>query len=426
MQPTLTARMRRWPAIAGAAFALALCGALAPDADALVIDGPAFDTGLYLPADPGTGYDGGPSYEPGADGADSDHDGGTIATGGHDHAGPRVGSEGGGAISLDPASADDGGADVPVEAPPGAEGNQWARGETERALRLADEWLRKAGCDAFISGSASRSAFERLHELMTRQGAPAGIEERPNEVKRDDDGVELESVAVQGPLRSPTIILYSKFFRAHPDDIRSYSTTLPPGASAPGEDQIRAMLILHELAHITGALPTEHLPDDPDGLRFDRRILDRCLHNTETARPHPPVPMPGPAPVHRPSDDDIAAGGGSADPGAGYGQAPPPLPDSNAPVLRDCCAEVPGGAAAGSGGGRPYDPDANYDDPFDPAYDDNPGAPGDDDPGYFAPDQQPSDPGYGGGGGGGSAGCGRGDIDSAFDYVDEIDVFCTA
>jgi hypothetical protein len=32
----------------------------------------------------------------------------------------------------------------------------------------------------------------------------------------------------------------------------------------------------------------------------------------------------------------------------------------------------------------------------------------------------------GGGGGGGSAGCGRGDIDSAFDYVDEIDVFCTA
>jgi hypothetical protein len=217
MQPTLTARMRRWPAIAGAAFALTLCGVLTPDADALVIDGPALDTGLYLPAD------GGPTYQPGApgaDGADSDHDGGTVATGGHDHAAPPAGSEGGGAISPDPASADDGTPDAPVEAPPGAEGNRWARGETERALRLADKWLRKAGCDAFISGSASRSAIDRLHELMTRLGAPAGIEERPNEVKRDEDGVELESVAVHGPLRSPTIILYSQFLprpsRRHP------------------------------------------------------------------------------------------------------------------------------------------------------------------------------------------------------------------
>jgi hypothetical protein len=184
-------------------------------------------------------------------------------------------------------------------------------------------------------------------------------------------------------------------------------------------DEFRALVILHELAHLTGALGDHGSPANyAVGWKFSSDVFTKCIRGDRKPTE--------PAPTRR--DDDESVNDGLPDTDDGFwGLDPSGNPgdpgESEDPQGFDTDLTIRGGDGSVVEGGNVGDPnleEPNYDDPCDPFYDSNPnGLCGSDPGGYGEPDPgEPYDPGYGGGdwgggddwgGGGGGGDIARGD-----------------
>jgi hypothetical protein len=409
MKRTLTARLRLWSGLLVAAFALALPGALASSADAYYR--PELDTGLYIPDDPG--FDG-PTYQPGgpappapapaADPAPStpapapapapDASGGASGPAAADPGGDAFATDGDSGFIETPAEPTDGDGDAAARAARYAE-------DTNNALDLVQLKLRDQHC-AYLVDGRNGSARDVLQQLIARQRNNPGIVDRGDvRFVNPTTGREVFAQAPVGAGGNGTITLY-RLFHNPPSSPNSLFGTgggafmrsldpLPYGIIGPdptlGAAEARAVVILHELAHLTGAL--DH--GDEGATAFNRKLLSDCLRGLGKD----PIPTPLPAPRQ--------GTGGSGDDGGGFLELPStpsePLPESDDPQIPVADAPVlvlPDGRRIDEGEiGEAPDDDPGYggdDGPYCGDYCGDDG--GYDDGGY-------DDGGYGGGGGGG-------------------------
>jgi hypothetical protein len=79
-----------------------------------------------------------------------------------------------------------------------------------------------------------------------------------------------------------TMTIYPPFDQYNGGDIQFF---LPPNTTlsrTPSRNEFKAMHVLHELAHLTGALPL-HAPDNSDSEAFNLQILNKCFGITKVS-----------------------------------------------------------------------------------------------------------------------------------------------
>jgi hypothetical protein len=169
--------------------------------------------------------------------------------------------------------------------------------EVDEAVERARVKLRSQSCRFVVSGS-SMAALAVLDALTARKGDQPGIKDLPDVRKRDRKGqIVLAEVSKVGAGASGTITLYKDFHdiataTLFGSDSLAYLQGLYPDHVVDLDD-LRALVILHEVAHLTGALThgDEGAPD------FNRATMETCVRGMPG--PIPPTPSPCPTPLPR-------------------------------------------------------------------------------------------------------------------------------
>lgn len=364
--------------VVGVAGVLTAVGLTGPAAALLPMPDDDYDPGVYTP-DPGVAFDPEvPAPEPAPEPTLVEQ----PAPGGDPAPEP--------AVTLDPGISsgdpDPNAGEVPEPISGDDPLDATAESETNDALDVAQVKLQQGACNALLSPIGGPSAKDLLDQLIGRRGA---IQDKYKFRKTETDGTKVTAQAV-GSGASGSIYLYRDFHDRinvvpyfGPDNT-AFMNSLDPPADV---TELRAMAVLHEVAHLTGKLEHGAL-GSPE---FNRQIMLTCLRGQPGAVP--PTPTPAPTP-YRPSNDLSDSGTTLPD----FGSSPSdPLPESDYPDIPDVDLTIRADDGTVIEGGvevDPDDPDPGYGDPYDPFYDfyDSPVDP--------SPDY-PADYGYGGGGGGG-------------------------
>ncbi|HEY1275343.1 MAG TPA: hypothetical protein VGF25_10550 [Thermoleophilaceae bacterium] len=307
MRSTITVRLGLWPGLLVAVFVLALSGAHASKA-AAYYDGPALDTGLYLPDDPG--FDGGPIYQPGVPGP---------VPPAADPLGPDT---------PPPIDASDAPAAGDAEASGDGPGNPYHQVLPKSVADLVTKMLKDeySPCWRQIS-----------HPYITGDNFSASAVWAAMKIVKSStpNGDYIAKVSRVGDGANGTVTIYPVFDTLKGREL--FGDTQVTGLDRmPTADEYKALVILHEIAHLTGAL-THDVPDpllfSPSELkrmeldaiaRFERKILTACLGFQILSGPDA-TPLPAPR------QDD--GGGGSG--GGGFEDLPSdtPLPESAEPEI---------------------------------------------------------------------------------------------
>jgi hypothetical protein len=229
--------------------------------------------------------------------------------------------------------------------------------------------LANGPCAQFIGNSPDypiSNAEAPLDVLNKLAADPAKLRNRYDFVRRDGDKVVI--AAADGDGAAGRMEVYWHFFHLNPEGPNvqaSYNTFAGDMAYRLTVVQWRALVLLHELAHIQGTLAADHGGDE---VGFEQAVIENCIPNAvrEPAiviRPGPPdpieiAPIDGIGTVVPPIFVPPSDPGDSEYPELGDCCEEVPDPgDSEYPELGDCCEEVPGDWYEDEG-----------DVPFDPGY----------------------------------------------------------
>jgi hypothetical protein len=277
-------------------------------------------------------------------------------------------------LEPEPAAVDDGALPSSPPAPPIADEDEQQRQQQERAkqrekeeeelftqdltdsLNLAKLALRNGPCNSLISGT-NPAGGESAQSVLEKVDRNNGIVHSWRLRKAGPGGQFAAATARSfGSGSAGKIIVWRDFHdgtrmnRIYGEDSANYLASLEPGHDIPDNG---AVILLHEVAHLTGAHVHGRFESTPE---FHRKIMEICLG--KKPKPQPPrrrgpsvddedVPLPeeteplpesddpvidfdSDCPVIRDEDGNILEGGDCGDPG-----------ESELPELGDCCTEVP-------------------------------------------------------------------------------------
>ena len=134
----------------------------------------------------------------------------------------------------------------------------------EIGFQLATAFLTNPDCNSLVTGSSSESA-DHVWLYVAKHESSSPYPDDPNALAASPVGAGSGgSITIYPPYHTVT---YSP----------AWFPALSPNqlVRTPTDDEMRALALLHEVAHLTGTLG-QHVPGD-NGYAFNQFILDRCL-----------------------------------------------------------------------------------------------------------------------------------------------------